>query len=159
MSALTHEEADPLYGWATSIDHYYQDIADRVTTEEKTGWAGQYFDLCKFNGEDGFTGELLARSHTRSLEYNTFMMGVVTRLHVDGHDLIMPKTYKLVWDRQWAGGKPVDIQPLTPEEFEGCPVDVGRLHGVLQHVHQRFIESRPLLATRPRPITQLDSKR
>jgi hypothetical protein len=155
MSALTHEEANPLWAYAADINRYYQDIADRVSEEEKTGWAGQYFDLYKFHGEDGFTGELLARSHTRSLEYDTFMMGVVTRLCIDGHDLVLPKTYKLVWDRAWAGGRPVDVEPLTPDTFEGCPLDVARLHGVLEQVHQRFVDLRPNIAVRPRPVTQL----
>ena len=45
MSALTYEEANPVYGWAADINRYYQDIADRVSAEEKTGWAGQQHNL------------------------------------------------------------------------------------------------------------------
>jgi hypothetical protein len=155
MSALSVYEAYPTPQQlsdeeiVTNINGFYLDIAERVTGDEKYKPTNVITNLYHFDGRDGFAGDLFAKTVSTPREAAVFRLAIVSRVVVDNHTLHLPKTFSLVWAKNWPAGRPEDSEPLAPADLEGCPIELDRLHGVLEAVHARLLEVRPQTAATP----------
>jgi hypothetical protein len=123
------------------FDTQLLDAANRLSPEEKCSPAALAIQICELEG----VGALTVKPMGRSMRCDTFMVEVCARLDFPESDrqILLPKSFKLSWDKDMKGGRPQQEHETLPGYFNGCPEGRYAVAAKLKQLLAEFRSRRP----------------